>query len=440
MCWALLLAPLLLASTCGGAIQHGSTAVSAGGVRFLAKFCFDYSPIGDVAGTVNVSLRARGDSVQRARMGFGDEVYLLLLDDQDESYPEESDAWNAMSCTEKLRHGRRTWEILPAAAWPIGFETQVNIQEKVRPRWWYVAIADCTSSGFEADYTLHMWNPQQSWESEFSMDRRGMLVVCFAFLLVHGGIAAAQFHGNHLGQKRSAQADHPLVRLLSAEVSCAAAAALLLCAHYSRFASNGEGLPSFELLAKVLLWMSKCLVMCFVLLVSQGVCVSKPMTGQHLIHWLQRLGPFALMCLWLELWGEYAESRRYNTHFVYATGFGTLLVLVDLCWLLVYTDNLRRTHSAETDPKKRDFYATWGLAYGAWFLVLPVAALLSHLLAPWVCFRIAVTLINSCHALISVALVFALWPHRTNKTFKLTSVELVGMSEYEADEGKPLLT
>jgi len=408
--------------SCDAAIMRGTEWVPANGTVFLAKFCFDYD-LNRTAGQFNITLRSPlSDShVHESKLT------LVLFDDQAESYPKETSIWHRLPCNMKLKHARSKWSIPSSAlSSPEGFSKHVGMTEKLRPRWWYVAVADCSGTALKLEYSVHLWNPLHGWQKELSVDHYGVPYLCFLFLAAYGAVAALQLRANAISQA-SGKALHPLVRVLTAGVCSGACAMLLLGVHYDCYANDGRGYPTMYFVGKVFQAITKFVLMSIFLLVAQGRCISRALDNDDLWQLFKVLGPFLLFCLALELWGEYAESRRYTTDFVYSTRFGEGLVLIDLGLLAVYTVNLQGSYVTERSPLKRFFYRAWGSLYGAWFFVLPASVLLAKALSPWVRFKVVMAVSNCAHVSAYAALVVGLWPARRRSYFALDAMELVAI-------------
>lgn len=412
----------MLARSCDAAITRGTEVVPANGTVFLAKFCFDYD-LNRTAGYFNITLRSHESDSHASKGGLN----LVLFDDQAESYPKETSAWDKMPCETKLKHARSKFSIQSSTlSSPEGFSLNLGMTEKLRPRWWYVAVADCSGTALQLEYSVHLSNPLHGWQQELSVDHYGVPYLCFFFLMAYGAVAALQLRANAIS-KASGKTLHPLVRLLTAGVCSGACAMFLFGAHYECYAHDGRGYPAMYLVGKIFQAITKFVIMSIFLLVAQGRCISRALDNDDLWQLFKVLGPFLLFCLALELWGEYAESRKYTTDFVYSTRFGEGLVLIDVGLLAVYAVNLQGSYVTERSPLKRFFYRAWGSLYGAWFFVLPASVLLAKALSPWVRFKVVMAVSNSAHVSAYAALVVGLWPARRRSYFALDAMELVAI-------------
>eukprot|EP00401_Gymnodinium_catenatum_P039516 CAMPEP_0117479896 /NCGR_PEP_ID=MMETSP0784-20121206/12118_1 /TAXON_ID=39447 /ORGANISM="" /LENGTH=420 /DNA_ID=CAMNT_0005274331 /DNA_START=37 /DNA_END=1296 /DNA_ORIENTATION=+ len=397
------------------AFVRGNTRVIANSISFLTKFCFDYNVDRKApAGMLNITLRVSSPIGDR-------DVLLAFYDDQASSYPDVAGTWADASCAEKLRHARFTRSVPAAAASPGGFSLEEPIHEHIRPRWWYVAIADCSGAEFGVDYEAHMWNPLRGWQSELSIDRRDMVTVSGISFLVLACVALTQSYANSINTHT---ATHPMLRVLTAAALSAAGSAGLLLLHYMSIAFLSQNVQLLYLAAKLVQVTSKFLLMSILLFISRGKCVSHALCKQEVLDMFKLFGPFCLGCFALELWGEDAESRKYTTDFVYTTHVGMCLILFDMLCFGAYAYNFCGTYAAERNGAKRLFYRAWGVACSIWFLVLPGVTMLSRMLAPWVRAEVVAGVLSGVQSLVLAALVAGMWPTRVGSQFTFDEVEL----------------
>merc|ERR1711881_372225 len=98
------------------------------------------------------------------------------------------------------------------------------------------------------------------------------------------------------------------------------------------FARSGHNHAVLYIVGKFFKVLSKCLLVSILMLLSQGICISRQLCSQSLwkvsrdLWKVSRLvAPFFVACLLLEVWGEQNQSRNYTTSFVYDTWFGGVI-------------------------------------------------------------------------------------------------------------------
>jgi len=425
--WFLLLLPGSLAMRAAGV-----STIPPNGTVFVTKFCMSYNPperpiAENASHSVHFAHREAAMLEAHVKLPVIDddqEVYLLLLDDEAESYPGPSGDWNFLTCAERRKRAKNSW-LIPGGHLRI----RTLVREKIRPRWWFVALADCSGQGLRnVQYEVHAQNILYGWASEFSTDRRYALHAFVALSVVFAAFMMVQTRANvilasrqHEDNARS-KAAHPFARILLSGICVELVACLFEIIHLMLFASNGRGSPMLHAFSLLATTSSNFILVSLLLLVSQGKCVTYKMIPKDAWRIFTILGPFLLSCLLLELWGDFATSRTYSSDYVYTTPCGCAVIAVDLALLAFYVFNVRTTLSQESGRADSYFYRRWGVAFGCWFGALPFSAALSKiLLAPYVWYIVSLSITKGSNALVYGALVVALWPENRRTHFKLIS-------------------
>lgn len=418
---------LLAAAQLGSAMHsQGSINLPTNSTVFIGKFCFTFNTEAHgSAGKLNITVRAPSLARHQA-------VHVLMFDDEAESYPGPSGQWDALTCAQRMQHAKKKIR-LSWAKRETGQLIKFNIEEHLRPRFWYIALADCSGQGLDqVSFEFEALNGAYGWAREFSTDKHFAPLAFLVLAAVYGALAAAQRRANAIlaasekGDSARDKAAHPFARILTAGIILGFAACSLSTCHFLLYAANGMGAPLILMGAQILSGASRFVLASLLLLVSEGKCISYVMTAADARRVARLLGPFLAACLLLELWGDHSVSRRYTTDYVYTTAFGWAIILVDLLLLSMYAVTLRRTHEAERDNSDGVFYRSWGVLYGTWFLAMPIAAILSQLvLAPYVWYIISVCVTGAADALVYAALVVGLWPGNVSTYFKLNSPPLL---------------
>jgi len=414
---------------CDAMHLSGSTNLPGNSSIFIGKYCFTFDPAQQVSsGKLNVTVWAPSLKPLQS-------VHLVMFDDEAESFPGPSGQWDALSCTERVRHAKHKVK-LDHRKQKAGQLIRFNIKEHLRPRFWYIALADCSGSGLDLiSYEVHAQNVPYGWASELSTDKRFAPVFYALFAVAYGVLAAAQGRASAVlasskkGDNAKDKAAHPFAQILIAGIVLGLASTALSAMHFVRLAADGIGASAIaRAVAQLLGGASRFVLAMLLLLVSEGKCISYVMVAADARRLARLLGPFLGACVLLEFWGEYSVSRRYTTDYVYTTPFGWAIIFVDLLLMLLYAAKLWQTHEIERDSTDGTFYRRWGIFYGAWFLALPIITVLSQLaLAPYVWYIVSIGVMGTVDIVVYSALVIALWPGNTRTYFKLTSVWDLGL-------------
>lgn len=428
MVLATLVLPSLLQVSVG-MVSKGHSAVPANSTIFLSKFTFSFQPLADyekissaaydrkrhIVGLVDITVRVPD-------FEMGQAVHILLFDDEAHSYPGPSGEWDSLPCEERIKHARKDTVLSRGE-----MRYRIPIREKLRPRWWYVALADCSGKGLKSvEYEVHTTNTLYGWAEEFSSDKRLALPAFCLLSITFLFLGAAQLRANMvLAARRAAddagsKAAHPFARILVAGILLELAGCAMEVLHNLLYANNGSGSPTMHAGSLLLSVCSNFVLASLLLLVSEGKCVSYRMVVADAHRMCKLLVPFLTSCLILELWGDFATSRTYSTDYAYTTRCGWTIIMVDLGLFAKYVQNLQATLSLGRGQADRKFYHSWGTAYGIWFLALPFSALLARaVLAPYVWYIVSLCITKLVTAVVYGALVFALWPENTRSHFKM---------------------
>jgi len=385
---------------------HGEKRVPANSAVFVAKFCYDFDRAANNTGEMNFVLKGVSP------IGKND-LKVFLLDDEPGSYPSTRSTWWGISCDDpKLK-------TIAKASADMDLARKKNrlhsfIVERIRSRYWFVAVLDCSGQDRMIEYDLRMLNIEQGWMQELSMDRCGVFPLTI-FLGVY--LATALLQVNALFLQSTAKTKHPLRLILTFGVCAALWGMGFFTVDTVWYAMSGENNFLLYLASKLFKVWSKFTLLLILVLLSKGRCISSDLEIRHAVQGASIILPFLIACLGLELWGEYDESRTYTTNFVYDTWVGGLITMLDLALLGYYVSNLLNTYRAESVREKKLFYKTWGLVYSSAFLTIPTAILVGHFVAPWVQVRVTIIVNNTIHVVLLGLLVAGLWPERTQPVF-----------------------
>jgi len=416
----------------------------ASDIVFLEKFAFTFSPGGERSGRFNLTVHLNGRASHSAR--------LLIFDDEEASYPAPDRTWSSLSCDERLeraKHGMLLqWDLASSAE---GQTVVHAIRQKLRPRWWYIAVADCAleasqaTEALQVSWKLRLTNPPYGWAEEFSVDRRFAPHVSMLLALASGCLLGMQLVAwSHLARSAQAIEDsasgkgaHRFTQLLLFGLTLAFAEAVLSLAHHLCFSFDGVGAPALGLAGQLAALGSSFVLASLLLLISEGKCISYMLVTSDMWRMLRKLGPFLTSCMLLELWSEYSLSHAYSTDYVYTTPGGSVLVGFDLVLLALYASSWRRTLAQVGTQEDGRFYRTWGLVYMLWFLALPVSSLLARtVLAPYACFVVSLAVKKGTTVLVYASLVMGFWPGRRADAAFRTHRDVLRTCSEDGSSGK----
>lgn len=356
------------------------------------------------------------------------EVHLALLDDEYFSFPEVSQVWNELNCSDVIKASKRQWRLdWTKVKSTDGELIQSTLVERFRPRWWYIALTSCSDFQTELSYSMHLENRMRGYQSEFSMDAMNVfgltLVVCVLFV----GLAWVQFKSFRMWREMSRTGRwlsvHPALILLTASTVLASAGEAAWFQYYCHFLRSGEALETWAIIGRAGIVSAKTLMSLLLMLFAQGECVCSPDVAWYSHRELVfGMALFGFLSFLLEVWGD-SELRNTATEYIYDTSYGMVLVAFDVLWLWMFASRAWQTFQSETRLKPRLFFKKYGVLFCGWFAALPVIALLAKVLAAHVRFGITLMLSSLVHVAVLALLVHSFQPDNATKLYELKITE-----------------
>eukprot|EP01125_Pyxidicula_operculata_P022742 TRINITY_DN9544_c0_g1_i1.p1 TRINITY_DN9544_c0_g1~~TRINITY_DN9544_c0_g1_i1.p1 ORF type:complete len:443 (-),score=89.24 TRINITY_DN9544_c0_g1_i1:46-1335(-) len=374
--------------------------------HYLGKFCFSNTP--NEYGRFQFTINTANQGLQ----------IMLYLSTQTEG--NSTGAWadvynnrNTYSCQELVnKHLGTAIKNITSGLTDV-WETSSS----VRPYYWYVAVADCSSAtGIDIDsYDLVFLNPGGQWFTQFSFDEQEVLQYYIFFTLWYLGLLIAHAWG--VWQLIKTHSFHPIVRLLTASLTCATVSILCITIHYGIYKDNGVGAPGLRGLGELMSMSGELLLMFLCILIGKGWAISTiQLSGRNQL--IISMSIFVVSYLALFIWDN-AGRDPASTNYFYDSypGYIVIALRVALAGWLVW--NLRGTLRLESLPEKRKFYHIFGSFYTIWFLMLPFLVLIALAFADYLRFKLIQGMLVTVDALAFAALVALLWPTRAAQIFDI---------------------
>lgn len=422
----LVLGVILAASGTDARRVGGNVRLAPGQAKVITKFCFDYdiacrevcpNPPGKLDAFFFGGAQLVGGQVVA---GSDPNVQLAMLDDEYFSFPEVSPVWDRAKCSDITKAAKSHYSINWAqASKDVGFHLDTFIVEKVRPRWWYVAIASCSDQEILLSYSLHLQNPLQGSQVELSMDERGLALVAQAFMYLFGAIAGLQLWSVQQWSQSSRRTSPPGQFMLSVAVGMAFVGQFWWRLYFQRYQESGEEMELQAGLARFCVTFGKTLVSMLLVLLAYGECVCRPgidwAKHRDSMIGLTALGIFGFV---LEMWSD-SQARNSTTEYIYDTRPGMAFIALDLVWLWVYCSRCWQTLQEETRVRQRYFYRYYAPVFALWFAALPIVSCIAAVLAPWVRAGILFLVTGLIHAAALTLLVYSFLPGKAAGIYEL---------------------
>lgn len=416
-----------------GAIVKGKVS-SESGFQFIGRFCFDHNPDVGYAGEFDLSIK---DPT------VGNTLSWVIYSDESFSWPAVLDMKrDGRSCEEltqvhsdgnPLAPGKASKPVDPASS-PDGWvTTHQYITQRLRPRFWYLALANCKNpeSLKDIEYSIHFKNMQRSsWEIEFGSNERGMNSLYLVFLMLYTVFIGIHAYGVWRLRKELGFL-HPVVKVFSLAVLFEYLSVFVNAIHFLSFGTNGVGVFWFANLGEVFTAISRVLFISALLLLAHGWTISTDnlnSTSRRTIAGI--LSAFLLLQIVLLSyeWASYNPELTYVTPVEYGLQF-TIIACYLLFGIYFIAIIFGKSYRQEQAKPKKQLYLRLGSTYSVWLFGPPIVAIIVMLLDDWVREKIVAAVTVTVTAVGYCILAFLFWPSRATEYFRINvapqGVELI---------------
>ncbi|OQR92525.1 hypothetical protein ACHHYP_03606 [Achlya hypogyna] len=389
---------------------------------YIGKFCFTYDE--DFTKTVGII---------QGRVRTPDEGVQLAI------YDDEANFWNYImthdadcdcACKLSAAHTKFVFNVTRATDNTHAFQFNFSLEEHLRPRFWYVALAKCVPGGdsytpsflklspadflkyyFTAWYYLHF---TQGNGSEVPVYQEGLDMAYGVAALLSGGLLVLQSAAAR--QLHRSEAFHPIIQLLTSLVTLFFAANAMLAVHFATYQWNGFGVPLLLCLGRMgqaLLHVGSLLL---AMLVAKGWTINTvALEGQAQLTTV--MGLLLVLYISLAMWYLILLDPA-STLYMYDSWPGIAICALHCLVLGWFASTLVRTRAKEELAEKRAFFTQMGLLFGVYVLSVPVMVTVASILSPWVREKIVDSVTVGIELLLYSVLAFLLWPSRAPKYFE----------------------
>lgn len=398
---------------------------------FITKFA--YTNIGKNSGNFDIIVSATKPGQQ-----------IGLYDDQRKSWKDVISG--PESCAEKATHAR--WlssEITTqssGASWQQGttsagsgadLNMNVNVDESLRPRWWWVVALNCNTHtvaggpsapvrGVEITYKIEMTNAGGFFYKQYSWDDQGlpqMYIACFLGALL--GLIA---HVSSFPRLNATMGHiHPLVRTITLIAACFAISTGCKMITWVVYGSNGQGVPLLDTIGQFMSIATQMMIVLVSILIAKGWTVSTNTLEGHRYLWCLF---FSLLTAYVLLWIWYMDIKDPTTNeYIYDTVPGMFVVAVRLAAFIWFCVELKSTMEAENIEGKTHFYRMFGVAMGFWNLSFPVYVAIGAAVEPWYKVKVMYSLSTITNLVAVISLIALFWPRWVASNFKINRPDVM---------------
>jgi hypothetical protein len=308
----------------------------------------------------------------------------------------------------------------------------IRVTQRVRPRFWFVALTRCGNFVSKVKSTVHFLNVESSaWSREFGMNIQGLNTVYLVYFLFYALLCGVVCF-NLVKLAKDFGAIHALVKLFTAVIVTQSVSALLLLIHWGKFSNDGRGVPLLGHVGAIMSVFARLLFVLFLLFLSKGWTISKSRIDQK--KWICLLLGIALALFvtlfiwqWSLLGASEVEVPEQIEIINIALGCVWLVFAVWFLW------NVRQSFKREEDPDKKSLYKKLALIYSLWLLCFPIMIVSTLALDAWKRDKAVAAMEISFATAGYVLTLFLLWHSRADKYFaiKIADPTLVINPRYE---------
>jgi hypothetical protein len=331
-------------------------------------------------------------------------------------YEFDDTAWGSVypgPCTAQIAANAATATLYLSPG--TGLTLTQQVVETTRPHYWFYTMAvDCSQGVALTGYTLTL---TQADGNQLSYDQIGMPAIngCFWAVYLLGFLAHVWAH--YLRQTKH----YPLlVIFFTASLGLEMLSLFAHMIYWAGAQANGVGIPFFlgvgaflRIVASMALWMT-----CGLAAIGYGVS-SFSLSLKDRANWRPVLLLTALLCCYIGLaaW-HVADQDPQSTQAVTSTGPAIALLVFTLIYAGWFYWRLRATYRAEITPAKKTLLWRLGLALGANFWVLPIAAIVGAATPPYEALRVSTGIDVFLITAVNAATAYVLWPSVSADAFR----------------------
>ena len=385
----------------------------------FANFCFDYNPEeGSQAGTIHYLFT--GD------FPVGKDVLALSFSDQDDHWGSvfntDTASFRDVTCEELIQYSSADTDAI------AGVQATVPVTQRLRPRYWYFALACCECDEGELDeieFQVRMLNDQTGWPAtlhEFGVDEKGLSALFVFYSIFY--VIYFFLHGYALKEHLAINGIiHKFILIFTGIVLFSFASVVLSMFHWINYGANGIGHPLLHDIGSIIDTLARILFMALLMFLSEGWTISavslpdrskKVIVGSLSITFIL----YTLLLLW-DFTGRRPERVVPSSAQQFLSYVLISIWVFFAAWFLHACMRSFRSLNPndEAQKPKRNLFLFLGISYGIWIISLPVLEYIGIILSPWVYAIVVAVTTNTISAIGYVIFTAIIWPTHASKYF-----------------------
>jgi hypothetical protein len=380
--------------------------------HYIGRFCYsNINATGDYGanGSLNYTITTTNKNLT-----------LLIYQDYDPTPNRDFGDWDTVYDNDTMSCMEKQLRVIPGAIFPIPegeASGWVPTSEHNRPRYFHVAVADCSSTNginIGAFQITYLQDPL-TWDRQFSYDEQGLLQLHVVYFIFYCLLMAAHVYGTLEFIRKDAY--HPILRILTAAIALELLSDFCMMIHYAVYKNDGLGVSGLNALGTLFNMGAELMLIFMLILISKGWAItSNYLPDRNPI--LIAIGVLFISYMILFIWDK-AGRDPASTLYFYESVPGIFLLIFRVLAFGWLGWSLRTTLTLETLPEKRRFYAAYGIASTAWFLLLPLFVIIITGVPAWYRFKTIEALASTLNFVAVATFAFLLWPSRAADYFTI---------------------
>lgn len=220
------------------------------------------------------------------------------------------------------------------------------------------------------------------------------------------------------------------MRILTSAIALELLSDFCMMIHYAVYKNDGLGVSGMHALGQLFNMGAELMLIFMLILISKGWAITSnylPDRNPILISIAVLFISYMILFIW-----DKAGRDPASTLYFYESVPGVFLLVFRVLAFGWLGWSLRTTLTLETLPEKRRFYAAYGIASTAWFLLLPLFVIIITGVPAWYREKTIEALASTLNFVAVATFAFLLWPSRAADYFTIKPTNTL-----ISEEGEP---
>ena len=308
------------------------------------------------------------------------------------------------------------------------YEKTLPIHQHIRPRWWWLYLANCeameTENGTKTltsiDYQLHFKQNVSSWlKVEVGSNNQGLNVMYIVYLAIYVILFGLQLYAYYVYTIQ--QYIHQVIKLLTATIALQLFAVVFHFADWIIFTETGEHDIFFPIVASLCEIMASSVFLLLLMVLAQGWTVSRFEVVYPKLLLGSVVAVAVIQCV-LYIWiliglDEQTTTYVYNTVPQYI--YGSVFIVIGI----VFVAQCLLSYKNEPLDSKKNLYVLLAIFFSVWFLWPLFRIFVGNGFKPWNRDVSIESISLTLTSLTYFVMMLLMWPTWAHQYFNLSMVD-----------------